>query len=90
MAQAQHSVSQTEGEQGAADAVMIGPGLRPAEDEFKAQILTLQVVSIDLAMSNAACDGSGDTQRNINKLQGLCAEEVTSGQTDSFKHLALN
>ncbi len=54
MAQAQHSVSQTEGEQGAADAVMIGPGLRPAEDEFKAQILTLQVVSIDLAMSNAA------------------------------------
>lgn len=54
VAQAQRSVPQTEGEQGAADAVMIGPGLRPAEDELKAQILTLQVVSIDLAMSNAA------------------------------------
>ena len=54
MAQAQHSVSQTEGEQGTADAVMIGPGLRPAEDELKAQILTLQVVSIDLATSSAA------------------------------------
>ncbi len=54
MAQAQHSIPQTEGEQGAADAVLIGPGLRPAEDELKAQILMLQVVSIDLAMSNAA------------------------------------
>ncbi len=54
MAQAQHSVSQTQGEEGTADAVMIGPGLRPAEDELKAQILTLQVVSIDVAMSNAA------------------------------------
>ncbi len=54
MAQAQHAIPQTESEQGAADTVMIGPGLRPAEDELKAQILTLQVVSIDLAMSNAA------------------------------------
>jgi hypothetical protein len=54
VAQAQRSVPQTEGEQGAADAVMIGPGLRPAEDELKAQLLTLQVVSIALAMSNAA------------------------------------
>ena len=54
MAQAQPSISQTEGEQDAADAVMIGPGLRPAEDELKAQILTLQVVSIDLATSSAA------------------------------------
>jgi hypothetical protein len=53
VAQAQRSVPQTEGEQGAADAVMIGPGLRPA-DELKAQLLTLQVVSIALAMSNAA------------------------------------
>lgn len=45
VAEAQHSVTQAEGEPTPAACVMIGPGLRPAEDELKAQILTLQVVS---------------------------------------------
>jgi len=41
------------------------------------------------AFSDAACDASGDTQHNINKFQGLCAERVTFAWTDSFKHLGI-
>lgn len=41
------------------------------------------------AFSDAGCDGSGDTQHKINKLQGLCAERVTLACTDRFKHLGI-
>ena len=41
------------------------------------------------AFSDAACDGAGDTQHNINKLQGLCAERVTLTCTNRFKHLVI-
>ncbi len=44
VAQPQRPATQTEGEAPAADCVMMGPGLRSAEDELKAQALTLQVV----------------------------------------------
>ncbi|KAL0021859.1 hypothetical protein WJX77_009077 [Trebouxia sp. C0004] len=59
MAQAQRSIPQTEGEQSAAGTIMIGPGLRTAEDELKAQILTLQVIGAGL-------------KANSNNLQTMC------------------